>query len=210
MAYGCFENLASHSATTPRVFALSWEVSRTRRIPALAAQQARGTGQLRWRLTRQSVMPMDSRFAEFVDALVEKHEAMMAMTPIRRDDLPKGLPPAGVYVFSEGANHLYVGRTRRLRRRIIEHSHPKMFDAPFAFRLAREKVGKTKASYTKKDSRKELLADPEFLQARLAACERIRAMDIRFAEEADPVRQSLLEIYSSVVLGTPYNEFKTT
>jgi hypothetical protein len=65
-----------------------------------------------------------------------------------------------------------------------------MFDAPFAFRLARESVGKVKASYRPRDSRKELLADPVFLAARMKAINRIRSMDIRYVEEDDPIRQS--------------------
>jgi hypothetical protein len=155
-------------------------------------------------------MQMDSRFAAFVETLVAKHEAMMAMAPTRLQSLPPELPRAGVYVFSEGSDHLYVGRSRRLRRRLIEHSHQRMLDAPFAFRLARERVGKTTASYTKVDSRKALLADQKFLSARLEACQRIRDMDIRFVGEEDPVCQALLEIYSSVVLKSRYNDFKTT
>ena len=34
-------------------------------------------------------------------------------------------------------------------------------------------------------------------------------MDLRFVDEADPIRQALLEIYVAVVLGTPYNDFDT-
>jgi hypothetical protein len=32
-------------------------------------------------------------------------------------------------------------------------------------------------------------------------------MDLRFVEESDPVRQTLLEVYVAVVLATPYNDF---
>jgi hypothetical protein len=35
-------------------------------------------------------------------------------------------------------------------------------------------------------------------------------MDFRFVEETDPLRQVLLELYASVVLDTPFNEFETT
>jgi hypothetical protein len=82
----------------------------------------------------------------------------------------------------------------------LKHSNPKMLDTPFAFRLARESVGKIKASYRPRDSRRELLADPAFREARLEACERIRLMDIRFVEE-------LLEIYVVVSTGAPHNDF---
>lgn len=42
-----------------------------------------------------------------------------------------------------------------------------------------------------------------------AAKVRIRSMQVRYVEEKDPIRQALLEIYVSVVHGTPYNEFDT-
>jgi hypothetical protein len=34
-------------------------------------------------------------------------------------------------------------------------------------------------------------------------------MDIRFVEEADPLRQTLLEVYVAVALQTPHNGFDT-
>jgi hypothetical protein len=34
-------------------------------------------------------------------------------------------------------------------------------------------------------------------------------MEFRFVEEVDSIRQTLLEIYASVALSTPYNSFKT-
>jgi predicted GIY-YIG superfamily endonuclease len=36
---------------------------------------------------------------------------------------------------------------------------------------------------------------------------RLREMGIRVVEEADPNRQALLEMYVSIALGTPYNDF---
>ncbi|MNL59289.1 hypothetical protein D3C87_1830030 [compost metagenome] len=38
---------------------------------------------------------------------------------------------------------------------------------------------------------------------------RMRSMEFRFVEEDDPTRQCLLEIYVSVVCGSPYNDFDT-
>ena len=34
-------------------------------------------------------------------------------------------------------------------------------------------------------------------------------MELRFVEESEPLRQTLLEIYVAVVLKTPYNDFDT-
>ena len=63
-------------------------------------------------------------------------------------------------------------------------------------------------TYKKGDgTRKALMADAAFRGAFDAAKARIRAMDLRYVEESDPVRQTLLEVYVAVVLGTPYNDF---
>jgi hypothetical protein len=50
---------------------------------------------------------------------------------------------------------------------------------------------------------------PEFAEAFTAAKARIREMEYRYVEETDQNRQALLEIYSAVVLATPYNDFGT-
>ena len=82
--------------------------------------------------------------------------------------------------------------------------------AAFAFRLAREATGNLVATYQKGEgSRSGLMENEGFVNAFTAAKARIRSMDLRFVEETDPVRQALLEIYVSVVLGTPYNDFDT-
>jgi hypothetical protein len=75
--------------------------------------------------------------------------------------------------------------------------------------MARERTGRLEASYNKKDSREALQADPAFAAAFDEAKARIRKMDLRFVEEHDPLKQALLEIYVSIVLGTPYNDFNT-
>jgi hypothetical protein len=82
--------------------------------------------------------------------------------------------------------------------------------AAFAFRLARESTGRTRASYIKgEDSRAGLMTSPDFMLAFREAKSRIRRMDYRFVEESNQTRQALLEIYCSVVLQTPYNDFGT-
>ena len=81
--------------------------------------------------------------------------------------------------------------------------------AAFAFRLAREKTGFTKATYKKSGSRKELMKDPRFVRAFEEAKARIRAMSVRYVEEARPTHQALLEIYVAVALKTEYNDFDT-
>jgi hypothetical protein len=59
------------------------------------------------------------------------------------------------------------------------------------------------------DAPEALAADPEFARAFAQAKKRIRQMELRFVEETDALRQTLLEIYVAVVLKTPYNDFDT-
>ena len=112
-------------------------------------------------------------------------------------------------MFSEGRQHLYVGRTNGIRRRLQNHcrisgTHD---TATFAFRIARQATGQTKASYAKASSRDQLSKDPVFGPEFKRAKQRVNTMDIRFVEETDAVRQALLEIYVALALETTFNDF---
>jgi len=154
---------------------------------------------------------VDEAFKKFVEMLHPSFERLMQMPPLKMAALPKNLPEKCVYLFSEGDQTLYVGRTRRLRQRLRQHSiaGAQHNQAVFAFRLAREKTGRLTAAYSAKGSRVALSADPQFAEAFTQAKARVRSMDLRFVEETDPLRQALLEIYVSIVLGTKYNDFDT-
>jgi hypothetical protein len=134
----------------------------------------------------------------------------MTSEPVKFKNLqPRDAPKSGVYVFSEGPLPLYVGRSRRIRGRLRFHCFGTPNQSVFAFKLARERTGNIKATYSPKGSRKALMTDPKFVRAFESAKARIREMDIRFIEESDPVGQALLEIYVSLALDTPYNDFDT-
>ena len=132
------------------------------------------------------------------------------MVPVKPRSLPRIMPKSGVYLLSEADRHLYVGRSNDIRGRIGRHCLPGATErmAAFAFRLAREATGNLRASYKKGEgSRAALMEDPAFVGSFTNAKARIREMDLRFVEENDPVRQTLLEVYVAVVLATPYNDF---
>ena len=152
---------------------------------------------------------MEHRFKEIIGSLDRSYKELIKMQPVTARTLPRVMPKAGVYLFSEGDQHLYVGRSNDIRGRIGRHSRPgatyRM--AAFAFRLAREKTGKTQATYRKKASRAQLMEDPSFRAAFDEAKARIRKMEVQFAEESDPTRQALLELYVAIVLATKYNDF---
>jgi len=154
---------------------------------------------------------MNDEFKKHIEALEPAYQRLTAITPVRVPDLPRRMPAAGVYLLSEQDVPLYVGRSNRMRGRLQEHCRPSSGHnaAPFAFRLAREATGKLEASYKRKGSRSELERDPDFKNAFDFAKKRIRQMDVRFVEEADPLRQGLLEIYAALACGARYNDFDT-
>jgi hypothetical protein len=136
----------------------------------------------------------------------------MRNAPCTFGNLPKTIPKQGVYLFSEGRNYLYVGRSNKIRLRYGRHCKPGATHrmAAFAFKLAREVTGKTTASYkVGADSRKGLMLNPTFRAAFDAAKARIRQMDFRFVQECDQNAQALLEIYCTLALNARYNDFNT-
>jgi predicted GIY-YIG superfamily endonuclease len=119
--------------------------------------------------------------------------------------LPTKLPEKCVYLLSECENHLYIGRTRRLRQRLRQHSVPgaQHNQAVFAFKLAREMTGRLMAAYSTVGSRAALVAEIEFGEAFKQAKARVRNMDLRFVEEVDPTRQAFTR---NLRVGRPSHE----
>lgn len=152
---------------------------------------------------------MHPKFKAFVESLEPKFQLLLSMAPVEYCNLPREMPRKGLYLFSEGQNHLYVGRTNRLRERLRGHciQSATHFTATFAFRIAREKTGFLKATYKAEGSRASLVNDEVFSPAFFEAKARIAVMDIRYVEENDPVSQALFEIYVATALGTPFNDF---
>ena len=154
---------------------------------------------------------MHEAFEQYVESMHGSFERLTRMDPVTIAAVPKDAPSECIYLFSENSRYLYVGRTRRLRQRLRQHSIPaaQHNQAVFAFRLAREMTGRLTAAYSTVGSRVALSSDSEFKPAFVEAKRRIREMQVRYVEERDPLRQALLEIYVAVVLKTPYNDFNT-
>ncbi|WP_349741859.1 hypothetical protein [Roseateles cavernae] len=153
---------------------------------------------------------MNETFARHVEALHPSYERLVAATPFTFGQLAQQvLPSRGVYLFSEGERHLYVGRSNDIRARIRLHCRPGSTDnqASFAFLLTREVCGVPKATYKPEGSRKQLLTQDAFAKCFVAQKERMRSMNIRAVEETDSSRQALLEMYVAISLSTPYNDF---
>ena len=154
---------------------------------------------------------MNEHFREAIEALHPSLEKLIAMAPVAVPGLMSPMPEQGVYLFTEGARPLYVGRSNRLRQRLQQHSRPSSGhdSAPFAFLLAREATGITSPTYQVQGSRGDLSKQAQFGAAFTTAKQRIRSMSIRFVEEPDQLRQALLEMYVAIALETPYNTWGT-
>jgi len=152
---------------------------------------------------------MNNAFKELIDSLEPQLQELMHMEPIQYSHLPREIPQRGIYLFSDGSNHLYVGRTNSIRKRLQNHCRPSGShnSATFAFRVARGDTQMVRASYQALGSRNELCVHPVFGPAFIAAKARVAGMDIRYVREDDTVRQALLEIYVATVLATPFNDF---
>jgi hypothetical protein len=98
---------------------------------------------------------VDPVFRQIVEELHAKFLQLLNSSPVRFDALPKPLPKRAIYLFSEGAEHLYVGRTNNLQGRLRNHCRAaaKHNQATFAFRIARQATGFTKATYAPDGSR---------------------------------------------------------
>lgn len=131
------------------------------------------------------------------------------MEPVTVATLPRNMPLSGIYLFSEDNQHLYVGRTNTIRKRLQNHCRASSGhnSATFAFRLTRKLTGQTNPTYTEEGSRSFLQAHPEFSPVFTVQKERVRNMSVRYVSEPDPLRQALLEMYVSVSLQTPHNDF---
>jgi hypothetical protein len=152
---------------------------------------------------------MHEEFRRFTDGLDKQLRELLQMEPVTLAQPIKSSPRGGVYLFTEHGNHLYVGRTKRkFSDRLKGHINTAK-DCPFAFRIAREETGFTKSTYNGGGTRKKLLANEAFVSSYESAKKRIKKMEVRWVQESDPTRQALLEIYVSVVLKTPYNDFDT-
>ncbi len=139
-------------------------------------------------------------------------ERPLDMKPVGYNSLPRNVPAHGIYLFSDGTDHLYVGRSNNMQQRFSQHCRPgsQHNQAVFAFKIARRQTGKNLAAYTQGvDSRKGLVLDPVFSSAFSEAKGYLRKIDIRHVEETDPRKQALLEIYRVIALNCSYNDFDT-
>jgi hypothetical protein len=119
-------------------------------------------------------------------------------------------PRKGIYVFYENGKPIYVGRSNRLKGRILEHGRPSSThnSAPFAFNIAKERAKRAKIDTNK--SRGALEKEGKFGEMFRQAKERVAKMQVRVLRLDDQVYQTIFEVYASLQLKTTrYNSFHT-
>ena len=128
-----------------------------------------------------------------------------------RRDLGNKLPPAnaGIYVLYEDDKPIYVGRSDRLKERILEHGQTgnRRETATFAFRIAKVDFQEKHpdASFS---SMGDLEICPAFVPLFDAAKSRVKKMGVRAVAIQDPIEQTIFEVYATLSLGTyRYNSF---
>ena len=135
---------------------------------------------------------MHPKFAALIDSLEPKRLALLEMKPVQYPSLPTTMPARGVYLFSDGERHLYVGRTNTLRKRLGGHCRPSASHATasFAFRRTREETGNHKATYKAEGSRAALMQDATFAATFTTAKEWLATLERRgrVVESAHDVR----------------------
>ena len=123
-----------------------------------------------------------------------------------RRELRRNLPASkGIYVLYERGRPMYVGRSDNLADRLLEHGQPSggSETATFAFNMAKQEFPGATSMMRKnlqKDKRFQLLFD--------AAKERVRKMEVRVVGVADPIEQTIFEVYTHLELQTRYNSFE--
>lgn len=154
-------------------------------------------------------MSDSSKFDQLVVEMPARLEALQSSAPTSSNDL-KGLPEAGVYVLYENERPIYVGRSRRLQKRIREHGQRSSgrYSATFAFILALEEANKQGLTFSS-PRRAVIESTPEFRPLFEAAKDRVAGMAIRAVKITDPIEQTVFEVYAALALDMPYNRFET-
>lgn len=152
---------------------------------------------------------MRGEFKEIVSKFPGWLDMLQKSPSFSRDQL-KNVPNRGIYVFyDEKDQPLYVGRSDRMRTRLLEHSRTSSghTSATFAFILAKEKLKNPERVVNK--SRNDLQSESDFSQIYDEAKINVSKMRVRVIEIINPVEQGLFEIFAALELNTPYNVWET-
>lgn len=152
---------------------------------------------------------VNKTFSDIIDSLPKLQEQLINSSQKHRGNLGD-IPKSGIYVFYENGIPMYVGRTNRMKKRIMEHGRPSANHntAQFAFLIAKE-AAKEKGIDVSNMTRGELKSDPNFNDLFSQSKNRVSKMSIRLVSVEDQIKQVIFQVYASMELETPFNDFNT-
>jgi hypothetical protein len=153
---------------------------------------------------------VNPEFNTFIESLHPMYEQLNSCASYSIEDRKHFPQVPAVYVLYENGIPIYTGRTKKLRQRMTQHIGNRQEQATLAFRLTREKTGNIRPTYKTKGSRNDLLSDPTFASEFDNSKKRVRKMTVKFVQIDHDILQHLFEVYCTLILKTPHNEFKTT
>lgn len=110
----------------------------------------------------------------------------------------------GCYVFIDEGKPVYVGISRGLVKRLVQHlNFESHYSASLVYRMATEE-------YPHEMKRDQAMKDDQFRNVFLSAQERLRKMTVAFVEVDNDLELYLLEVLASMRLDTDaWNTFRT-
>lgn len=151
---------------------------------------------------------MNKKFEKITRKMPKLLDKLRLSQPLSREALRR-LPEKGVYVFYDGSQPIYVGRSNGMRQRILTHGRRSASHntAALAFKMAREQLGDRVPDGIQ---RADLEKMPAFGKCFDKALDRVRRMKVCFVEIEDQHEQYLFEFYAALALSTTkYNDFGT-
>lgn len=128
-----------------------------------------------------------------------KSASQAALTAVgRQSDFP------GCYVFIDGNKPIYVGISRTVVRRLVQHLNTDThFTASLVYRMASK-------HYPHELRRAQAMKDDQFKQAFLQTQGRLQAMSFAFIEIQNDLELYAFEVYAAMALDTDlWNTFRT-
>ena len=159
---------------------------------------------------------MPNELAQSWEGLVARMEelwdSLLATEILVRDHrgrFPK-MPKQGIYCFYGGDEPIYVGRTNRMRSRVLEHGRvsARHNSATLAYLIALRGAQAQEFMSVGAFNRDDLQFIPEFKELFDEAKQLVRQMSVRVVEVTDPIEQTLFEVYVALKLKTPWNSFE--
>jgi len=117
-------------------------------------------------------------------------------------NLTKDFP--GCYVFIDDARPVYVGISRTVVKRLVQHlNFDSHYSASLVYRMATE-------DYPHEMKRDQAMKDDQFRNVFFSAQEQLRNMKVAYIEIGDDLELYLFEVFASMELNTEtWNTFRT-